>query len=519
MIPQTAATPVADYLDGLGGQIPTALVIALRGEELRVVGRRGRFGEFEFGHLSDHPLLVEVLDSGGPWIGHQSLALDRFRDHIGRGQDGGVAVLWPLVHGEKRFGLVYLEPRHKEIDAALLSQLSLNAGRLIQRLHARLVGIQPREHRSQVVLRTATGLYPLDSGRAICGETEVVALQAGEVTDARLLLNLALARPDGAAARQLSQLDEFLTAPLLARFLDTELSKLLPILDQLPQSRRRVMRILVTSEQGALRQEALHCLERWPDPDLCTAASAEMPETSLARELLPMAFSTDRSLATSVARVLERARRHADFDREVLASLRGLFGQSMHAGARPKLEPCRGGGQHLMVFLADHRPSSGGIVMAFQCRLCQASVRLPTSDAEYQRLADQLGRAMELLARFRDPRAVGEIIPYLDHEALRDRARRALVDLTLVGRDWRRNQWERWWRQHQTRGRHAWIIDGLGHWDSEVRSRAVAELYAETGENFGFRPEGKRGDRKEAIGRVRASLLPQEIPVEIEPSA
>ena len=107
-------------------------------------------------------------------------------------------------------------------------------------------------------------------------------------------------------------LDAFLTAPLLARFLDTELGDLLPILEGLPESRRRAIRILVTSEQGALRQEALHCLERWPDPELCSAASAEMPETSLARELLPLAFSTDRSLATSVARVLERARRHED---------------------------------------------------------------------------------------------------------------------------------------------------------------------------------------------------------------
>ena len=52
MIPQTAATPVADYLDGLGGHT-AALVIALRGEELRVVGRRGSFGELSLGSLSN----------------------------------------------------------------------------------------------------------------------------------------------------------------------------------------------------------------------------------------------------------------------------------------------------------------------------------------------------------------------------------------------------------------------------------------------------------------------------------
>ena len=72
MIPQTAATPVADYLDGLGGQITAALVIALRGEELRVVGRRGSFGELSLGSLSEQRLLVDTLNSGAPWIGDQS---------------------------------------------------------------------------------------------------------------------------------------------------------------------------------------------------------------------------------------------------------------------------------------------------------------------------------------------------------------------------------------------------------------------------------------------------------------
>ncbi|MAO83986.1 MAG: hypothetical protein CMH50_08935 [Myxococcales bacterium] len=517
MIPQTAATPVADYLDGLGGQITAALVIALRGEELRVVGRRGSFGELSLGSLSEQRLLVDTLNSGAPWIGDQSEALHQFRTQMGRDHDAGLAILWPLIQGDKHFGVVYLEPQQKEVDAQLLGHLSLHGGRLIQRLHARLTGFKPSPSRSSVGLRRSTGLYPVDSERVICGRGEVVPLQAGEVSDARLMLNLALAHPGGAAAQQLHRLDPYLTAPLLARFLDTELGDLLPILESLPLSRRRAIRILVTSEQGALRQEALHCLERWPDPELCSAASADMPETSLARELLPLAFSTDRSLATSVARVLERARRHPDFDREVLSSLRDLFGQSMHAGGRSSLKPCRGGGQHMMTFLADHRSDDGSIMMTFQCRVCQASVRFPTREAEYHRLSEQLGRAMELLARFRDPRAVGDMIPYLDHHALKDRARRALVDLTLVGRDWRRHQWERWWRHHQNRGRQAWILDGLGHWDSEVRSRAVAELYAETGDNFGFRPEGKRAERKEAIGRVRASLLPQQAVVDAEP--
>ena len=131
MIPQTAATPVADYLDGLGGQIKAALVIALRGDQLRLVGRRGHFDETELGLLSSQALLSETLDSGAPWMGVRSQKLDRFRAQVGRDVDGGVAIFWPLIHGQRHFGVVYLEPQQEEVDAELLGHLSLHAGRLI----------------------------------------------------------------------------------------------------------------------------------------------------------------------------------------------------------------------------------------------------------------------------------------------------------------------------------------------------------------------------------------------------
>ena len=418
---------------------------------------------------------------------------------MGRDHDAGLAILWPLIQGDKHFGVVYLEPQQRRW---MLNSLAIELARrpTCPALACPLTGFKPSPSRSSVGLRRSTGLYPVDSERVICGRGEVVPLQAGEVSDARLMLNLALLIQGGQPPNNSASRSLFDRSSLL-RFLDTELGDLLPILESLPLSRRRAIRILVTSEQGALRQEALHCLERWPDQ-----SSVQQPLQTCQRHrwrgtVAARIFDGCVVLRRVLHVLQERARRHPDPTERSCPRARPLW--SVHARRWSfSLKPCRGGGQHMMTFLADHRSDDGSIMMTFQCRVCQASVRFPTREAEYHRLSEQLGRAMELLARFRDPRAVGDMIPYLDHHALKDRARRALVDLTLVGRDWRRHQWERWWRHHQNRGRQAWILDGLGHWDSEVRSRAVAELYAETGDIFGFRPEGS-AERKEAIGRVR----------------
>lgn len=520
MIPQTAANPAEDYLDGLGGQAAAALVMACRGDDLESVGVLGNFKGLDLARLVRIPAVNQALERGSPWIGKPAGMSTEIQDVIGRPVSDGHLILWPLVRGSQRFGLVYLEPKSGSVDAELLALLARLAGRLTQRLQARLHGGVQRE-RSQPpqAASQSTGRFPADSNRQVLGADMTLPVGGGEVSDARLLLNMALVDPTGVAAEQLEALDAYVTGPLLARFLDTELEHLLPVLGRMPLSRRRVIRILVTSEEDVLRQEALHCLERWPDHELCRPVSPDSAETSLARELLPLAFADDRSLAASVSRVLEKARHQQHFGVEVLAALRELLLHPMiPTRAREDLPACRGGGQHFMVFLADHRRDAGSIMMSYQCRLCRARIKAQVAEDEYERQTDQLGRAIELLARFRDADCVPELIPYLDHDGLQVRVRQALVELTLVGRDWRRSQWERWWRQHHSRGRQAWIIDGLDHWDSEIRSQAVAELYAEAGDNFGFRPEANRSERKEALKRVRASLLPQVAPAVGDPS-
>ena len=130
------------------------------------------------------------------------------------------------------------------------------------------------------------------------------------VRDADMMLHQALENPNGREEPQ-SRLDDWLTTPLAKRFLDTALEVLLPVMTQLPKSRRRVLKLMINAEDQRLRHGALHCLERWP-------------EATPWREVLPLAFSAEAQVATAAARVLERCKEHSNSIDEVLKELRSL---------------------------------------------------------------------------------------------------------------------------------------------------------------------------------------------------
>ena len=66
----------------------------------------------------------------------------------------------------------------------------------------------------------------------------------------------------------------------------------------------------------------------------------------------------------------------------------------------------------------------------------------------------------------------------------------------------------RWWTAHASVGRTGWILEALNSRNPEVRSRAVAELYGETGDNFDYDPNASVKVRRAAVERVRESLTP-----------
>jgi hypothetical protein len=254
-----------------------------------------------------------------------------------------------------------------------------------------------------------------------------------------MLMQLALEQPQGAITDALSSLDDVLTTPLAKRFIDTRLDALLPLMAVLPKSRARVLRLMINAEDTQIRHDALHCLERWP-------------EAELAREVLPLAFSADSSVATAAARVLERCKGQTGFAQDILKELRTLVGDraAIHA----------------------HR------------------------------------RALDLLIRFRDADVVPLLISRLDDKDFVHLCRRGLAEITLIDTRWNRTAWQSWYARHSHEPRSLWLIEALDHRDMEVRSRAIAELYGETGNNFGYDPTAPGRQRRSAITLARETLVP-----------
>jgi hypothetical protein len=386
--------------------------------------------------ISGHPKLEKALSAARPWICStseqpRSLHSDKLD-----------SIWWPL-HGDGiALGFLVVFGEGLERNGQFLSLLSSVAGHLVHRLLQRL-----HHHRGPAV-QTPFGeqglgrdpSWPKDPRRRLAlASDDPMPTGGAEVSDASMLLQLALENPDGAAASVIFELDHLLISALTKRFLDTNLEAMLPLMARLPKSRKRLLKLMINAEDTQLRHDALHCLERWPDEQM-------------AREVLPLAFSAENSVATAAARVLESCRDQKGFGVEVLKELRSLFSDSRAKHAQR--------------------------------------------------------RAMDLLIRFRDADAVPLLISRLDDPEFTVLCRRGLAEITLVQNRWGRAAWQGWYVKHAHEPRSLWLLIALDNRDMEIRSRAIAELYAETGENFGFDPSAPSKQRKTAIARARETITP-----------
>ena len=383
--------------------------------------------------------LGDALRRGQPWMCDDPA---RWQHLVVEEVDAEPTIWWPLQGRGVSLGFVMVTGSGLDHNAVFLAQLSRVAGHLVHLLVQRL------EHRRGHALNTPfteplsqnPGAWPTDPKRRLMpNQDDPMPTGGPTVRDADMILQLALEDPLGAAAHNLGHLDDWLTTPLTKRFLDTGLEALLPLMTQLPKSRSRVLKLMINAADPQLRHDALHCLERWPD-------------TGMAREVLPLAFSAESGVATAAARVLERCRAHDEFAVEVLKELRTLVAdqRAVHA----------------------HR------------------------------------RALDLLIRFRDPDAVPLLINRLDDQRLKELALRGLTEITLIQSRWNRASWQSWYSRHAHEPRSLWLLEALDHREIEVRSQAIAELYGETGDNYGYDPSAPSRQRRAAITTARQTIIP-----------
>lgn len=389
--------------------------------------------------IGDEPELLDALRRGQPWICDDA---ERWQAIVTEDADALPTIWWPLQGRGVSLGFVAVMGSGLDHNAVFLAQLSRVAGHLVHLLVQRL------EHRRGHALNTPfteplsqnTSGWPSDPKRRLMPQLDDPMPTGGAaVRDADMVLQLALEDPLGAAAQNLAHLDDWLTTPLTKRFLDTGLEALLPLMTHLPKSRSRVLKLMINAADSQLRHDALHCLERWPD-------------SGMAREVLPLAFSAESGVATAAARVLERCRGHQEFAVEVLKELRTLVAdkRAVHA----------------------HR------------------------------------RALDLLIRFRDPDAVPLLINRLEDERFKELALRGLSEITLVQSRWSRAGWQSWYSKHAHEPRSLWLLEALDHREIEVRSQAIAELYGETGDNYGYDPSAPSRQRRAAITTARQTIIP-----------
>ena len=389
--------------------------------------------------LDGHAQLREALRGAKPWVCDNAKGWHHLLEAA---QEPCTSIWWPLQGQGVALGFLVVFGEGLECNAAFLARLSGVAGHLIQSLLRRL------DRSRKPALNTPFGersgghdpSWPSDPSRRLSKDLDDPMPTGGSaVRDAGMVLQLALENPGGAAAKAIGRLDDLLITPLTKRFLDTGLEAILPVMAELPKSRRRVLKLMINADDAQIRHDALHCLERWPDP-------------TMAREVLPLAFSAENQIATAAARVLERCREHDGFAQEVLKELRALVGDGRAGHA--------------------HR------------------------------------RALDLLIRFRDADAVPLLITRLTDDRLSDLATRGLAEITLIQNRWGRPAWQSWYAKHAHEPRSLWLIEALDHREMEVRSRAIAELYGETGDNFGYDPSAPSRQRQVAIGRARQTISP-----------
>ena len=120
--------------------------------------------------------------------------------------------------------------------------------------------------------------------------------------------------------------------------------------------------------------------------------------------------------------------------------------------------------------------------------------------------ADQRSRllAMRALAVLRDEECIEVLIPALsERSVLGEAAWRVLRMLTAQDFGDRERDWRGWFSEHGGRSRVEWLIDSLDHEDPEIRAIASRDLVRASGQEYGYRVNMPRDDRKAIRERYR----------------
>jgi hypothetical protein len=109
----------------------------------------------------------------------------------------------------------------------------------------------------------------------------------------------------------------------------------------------------------------------------------------------------------------------------------------------------------------------------------------------------------EVLGALRDTQAVPRLIELAaDRDTdTAEAAQRALLLITKQAFGDSRRRWRAWWEKNKEQHRMQWLIDALGHKESECRFLASQELHQLTGETLGYRFDQDKRDREEALNR------------------
>jgi hypothetical protein len=108
--------------------------------------------------------------------------------------------------------------------------------------------------------------------------------------------------------------------------------------------------------------------------------------------------------------------------------------------------------------------------------------------------------AAEALGALRDVPSVPRLIELVKHPdpQVVAAARRALIEITKQDFGTSRWRWRGWWDRHRDQSRIEWMLEGLGHTESEVRSSAAEELRTLGEQSFGYQADLPKREREEA---------------------
>jgi hypothetical protein len=119
---------------------------------------------------------------------------------------------------------------------------------------------------------------------------------------------------------------------------------------------------------------------------------------------------------------------------------------------------------------------------------------------------DQRSRllAMRALAVLRDKKCIEPLMGALsERSVLGEAAWRVLRMLTAQDFGDREADWRAWFENHGERPRLEWLIDSLDHDDPEIRAIASRDLVRESAQDFGYRVNMPRDDRRAIRERYR----------------